>query len=88
MAFKVRTELNHSPQWYRASCSAEDGGSPAFRSMFKSDIRRLGADWDSNLSYQELIEIYESKWNEDETLARYAHEVTAVLNVKAPLHSV
>ena len=46
--------------------------------MFKSDMRRLGADWDSNLSYQELIEIYESKWNEDETLARYAHEVTAV----------
>lgn len=63
MAFRLR-KLNHSPDWYRDRCRAENGGSPAFRLMLETDSKRLGADWDTNLSYQERIGPYERKWNE------------------------
>lgn len=63
MAFKLK-KLNHSPQWYRENCRAEDGGSPAFRAMLKHDMAFIGADNDSKRSYQEKIGPYEEKWDE------------------------
>jgi hypothetical protein len=63
MAFKLK-KLNHSPQWYREHCREEDGGSPAFRAMLKTDMAFIGADNDSKATYQEKIGNYEEKWNE------------------------
>jgi len=62
MAFKMK-KLNHSPQWYREHCRAEDGGSPGFRAMLKNDMAFIGADNDSSFCYQEKIGPYEEKWN-------------------------
>jgi len=62
MAFKIK-RLNHTPQWYRAHCRAEDGGYPAFRAMLKKDMAFIGADNDSHLCYQEKIGPYEERWN-------------------------
>lgn len=63
MPFKLK-KLNHSPQWYRENCRAENGGSAAFRAMLKHDMAFIGADNDSRFCYQEKIGPYEEKWNE------------------------
>ncbi len=63
MAFKMK-KLNHSPQWYREHCRAEDGGSPGFRAMLTNDMKFINADIDSRATYEERIGNYEEKWNE------------------------
>ena len=63
MAYKKR-KLYHTPEWYHAHCSEEDGGSAMFRMMLKNDMAFIGADNDSHACYQEKIDIFEEKWNE------------------------
>jgi len=64
MAFHyLKDALNHSPQWYRAHCSAEDGGSPALRAMLKVDVRILDCD-DKKMCYEEKVGLYEDEWND------------------------
>ncbi len=55
MAFKIK-KLNHSPQWFREHCRAENGGSAAFRAMLTNDMKHIDADIDSHLTYQERIQ--------------------------------
>jgi hypothetical protein len=62
MSFKLK-KLNHRPKWYRDNCRAEDGGSPAFRAMLTNDMKFIGADIDTHLTYQERIGNYEEKWD-------------------------
>ena len=65
MAFRVRTDsLHHSPRWYDLNCREEDGGSPAFRAMLTADMRFIGADIDSKMSYMERVGTYEERWDE------------------------
>jgi len=73
MAFKLK-KLNHSPKWYREHCRAEDGGSPAFQAMLTTDMKFIGADIDTNLTYQERIGTYEEKWNEILSMGEILHE--------------
>ena len=62
MAFHVRTRsLNHSPQWYHDHCSAEDGGSPAFRAMLTADMKFVAADIDTTHTYAERVHTFEAK---------------------------
>jgi len=62
MAFNVRP-FNHSPQWYRDHCLAEDGGSAAFRAMLTADMKFIEADIDATLCYAERVEDYATMWN-------------------------
>jgi hypothetical protein len=62
MAFKIK-KFNHSPQWYREHCRAENGGSAAFRAMLKNDMAYIDADNDPHACYQEKVGIYEERWN-------------------------
>ena len=63
MAFNVRP-LNHTPQWYHDNCLAENGGSPAFRAMLTADMKFVGADIDSEMTYMERVHTYEESWDE------------------------
>lgn len=64
MAFKVRTdEINHSPQWYEDHCSDEDGGSPSFRKLLKTDMQFIDADIEKGMKYEELIGNYRETWD-------------------------
>ena len=62
MGFKVR-KLNHSPDWYEEHCRAEDGGSAAFRAMFKNDMAYVEGDFESYPTYLEKIPVYRERWN-------------------------
>jgi hypothetical protein len=73
MAFKLK-KLNHRPAWYREHCNGEGGGSPAFQAMLTTDMKFIGADIDTNLTYEERITPYEEKWNEIMSKGEILHE--------------
>ena len=60
--FRVKRNLNHSPQWYGEHCRGEDAA-PSVQAMLLADMEYLGADIDSTLHDCEKIPIYEAKWN-------------------------
>lgn len=62
MSANIRKELNHTPEWYRERCGDEDGGNGMYRALFNSDMKRIEADDDLTLNYEERLTIYEEAW--------------------------